>query len=69
MSADRLRTWCATRISYPASEVAALLAQRDRLADCLEEACDWLDADLATNPTPIVEMADRELIARWRAEL
>ncbi len=47
----------------------ALVAQRERLAECLEEACDWLDADLAENPTPVVELADRELIARWRAEL
>ncbi len=47
----------------------ALLAENQRLREALEEACDWLDADLAHAPSTPTSMADRERVARWREVL
>lgn len=50
--------------------LATVEAERDRLREALEEACDWLDADLAdTGVSAEVRQADCELIARWRSLL
>ncbi len=49
--------------------VGKLEAENQRLRDALEEACDWLDADLAVDPKPSTYSADSELLARWREAL
>ena len=56
--------------------LAALLAERQQAIDALREttealneACDWLDADLAYDPDTTTAMADRELVASWRSTL
>lgn len=51
-------------------ELGAAERECDRLREALSEACDWLDEDLADPGVPDgVRVADRELVAGWRAVL
>jgi hypothetical protein len=59
----------ADRIAWLEGEVAGWRIKNQQLRDALEEACDWLDADLAHAPDTPTSMADRELVASWRAAL
>jgi hypothetical protein len=64
-----LEVYSRSRVGLVPEAIQAILASHDALLGCLEEAVDWLDADLAHAPDAPTAMADRELIQRWRAAL
>ena len=52
------------------AEIAQARLKRIReLESALAEAIEWLDNDLAHAPDTVTAMADRDLIASWRAAL
>ena len=60
------------RENWPTDAIDALQrleAENAKLRNALSAAIEWLETDLVTDPKPITEAADRELIAEWRATL